>query len=236
MKTEKECKGSGKALGYGCSKIIPVSLYGKSNRIYGLGLSCGCYSKWLRNSEEGQLKIERSTIKAREQVKKEVDAKHRKAKDSIKNWKKELQTKVQSIARLIDYGHLCIAREIEAKQMHGGHVLSKGGNTQLRFNLHNIHRQSAYSNTYKNDDGLMKEGIAREYGREYLDFVEGLRAYMVPNYSNVQYMDFYRKASKIANSLTKNKRKRNPEQRISMRNRVNEELGIYEEEQSIFNN
>ena len=36
-----------------------------------------------------------------------------------------------------------------ANQMHAGHVYSRGSNPMLRFNLHNIHRQSAQSNHFQ---------------------------------------------------------------------------------------
>lgn len=236
MKTHKPCKGTGKASGYGCEKEVPVAFYGRVNRKYGLGLSCGCYAKWLTTTEAGKEKIERSRIKAKKEVEKTQKAKHKAEKVKVTNWKNKLQTKVQEIARLIDHGQLCLARQIECKQAHGGHVFSKGGHAEMRFNLHNIHKQSAYSNTFKNDDGLMQEGIIREYGNEYLEFIKSLRSHPVPKLSNLEYHEAYKRACKIANSLKKAKRKRTPSQRISMRNQANKEIGIYQESQNNFTN
>ena len=53
---EKPCKGSGKAIGYGCGKP-------QIKRIYGLGLTCKCYSTWLLESEEGRKKLSSVTLK-----------------------------------------------------------------------------------------------------------------------------------------------------------------------------
>jgi len=93
---------------------------------------------------------------------------------SLSDWKADLQTEVNSIVRLIDKGQLCLARQINAGQLHGGHVFSSGANKNFTYNCHNIHRQSAQSNHWQNDDALMKEGLEREYGRSYLLFVTAL--------------------------------------------------------------
>lgn len=61
MITQKKCKGTGKAKGYGCDKFATV-------RTYGLGHECKCYQKWLLNSEEGKEKMERSRLKSRAKV------------------------------------------------------------------------------------------------------------------------------------------------------------------------
>ena len=232
MKTEKKCKGTGKAIGYGCGKMIPVSLYGTSNRTYGLGHNCKCYPSWLFESKEGQKKVDRSIIKASKDVKTEKRRETRKEKDSIKNWKKCLQTKVQFIARLIDKDLPCLARQKKANQFHGGHVLSKGGNPEMRFNLHNIHRQSAQSNTFYSDDALMQEGIIREYGMKYLVFIKELKGKEIPKFSNEEYHKKYKIALKIINALKKENRTFDVEERIELRNRFNFELGIYDWERS----
>lgn len=50
MIKRKNCKGTGKAKGYGCGSM---QLYRK----YGLGRECGCYGEWLFSSEEGRKTI-----------------------------------------------------------------------------------------------------------------------------------------------------------------------------------
>lgn len=222
---EKPCKGTGKAKGFGCGRM-------QLERKYGLGRLCGCLGEWLFTSQEGLEVIEKTKLKAKKKVKANQKKKDRELKKKTTNWKNKLQTKVQEISRLIDYGLPCIARQIEAKQMHGGHVLSKGGNSECRFNLHNIHRQSAYSNTFKNDDDLMKEGVEREYGKEYLEFIKGLKGYDIPKYSNMEYYEFYKVACSVANEMRKDLRVYDWKGRIEKRNDINKRIGIYSQSQN----
>jgi len=223
----KPCRGNGKAKGYGCGKL-------QLRRKYGLGYECGCYGEWLFSSANGKEVIKKTTIRAKKKVKADKKKEHKKAKIKVENWKKKLQLKVQEIARLIDHGQDCLARQIPCKQAHGGHVYSKGGHTEMRFNLHNIHRQSAYSNTFQNDDDLMKEGIVREYGQEYRDFLDFLKGQEVPKYSNLEYHEFYKKACKIANELRKDLKVNDAQTRIKLRNKANTEIGLYCKKRSIF--
>lgn len=224
---KKPCKGSGKANGYGCGEIV-------LKRTYGLGYSCGCFYEWLNNTKEGGEYLEKVRIKSKVKVKKEKARKSKEDKDKITDWKNKLQEKVQEIARLIDYDLNCLARPERKGQMHGGHVIAKGGNSQMRFNLHNIHRQSAQSNKWFSDDIKMREGLEREYGKEYLDFVLGLKSYPVPKHSNLEYQEFYKKACKIANRLRKGLTKRTPQERIILRDKANLEIGVYLYEQCVF--
>lgn len=155
-------------------------------------------------------------------------------KEKLKNYKKLLQTKVQLISRLIDKDLPCLARGVNG-QMHGGHVFSKGGNTQMRFNLHNIHRQSAYSNNYQNDDGLLRDGLEIEYGLDYLVFIKGLRVYDIPKFSNEEYKEIYLIALGVAKDLKNKGQVYSKSDRVRLRNEINIKLGIYKYIQSVFN-
>jgi hypothetical protein len=169
--------------------------------------------------------------KAKEKAKKEWKKEKEVLRKNVTNWKNELQKEVQKIARYIDFGLTCLARGTNG-QMHGGHVFAKGGHPEMRFDLHNIHRQSAHSNTFKNDDGLLRERLAEEYGEEYLESLKDLRRRKVPKHSNEVYHAFYLKARKIANRLKKENNElfkpRSVEERIRLREEINKELGIYE--------
>lgn len=150
--------------------------------------------------------------------------------DSVRNekdWQSLLQTHINKIVRLIDKGQPCLAKGIHSKQVHAGHVYSRGSNATIRYNLHNIHRQSAQSNHFQNEDGIFREGIVKEYGERYMEFIGGLRSLTALNYSDVEYKQFSKKASKIALRLSKDERIYNKEERIQMRNLVNAELNIY---------
>lgn len=230
IKRDKPCKGTGKAKGHGCGKP-------QLNRIYGLGVSCRCYSKWLLESEEGKKKLKDSQIKSKSIVEKKIKEEEkqvtRKMKESVTNYKNKLQTEVQLICRLIDKDLPCLARGKFGK-MAGGHIFSKGGHAQIRFSLHNIHRQSFASNSCQNDDGLLREKLEIEYGSEYLEFIKNLRQYDVPKYSNLEYKSFYEKALMVSNRLKKLDQTYGVNERIQLRNLINIELGIYSEEQCVF--
>lgn len=188
------------------------------------------YTRWLTETEAGKAEVAKKIEKAKRQVRDKEKKADKELKDKVTNWKKKLQQKINEIVRLIDKGQLCLARQINAGQLHGGHVFSSGANKNFTYNCHNIHRQSAQSNHWQNDDALMKEGLEREYGRSYLLFVTGLKQTPVPKYSNEEYQKFYSLACGISNRLKKAEKEYNLEERIELRNQINMELGIYSEE------
>lgn len=164
---------------------------------------------------------------------KEVKKRVQQMKVEVENlgvFKERLQIKIQEITRIIDNGLPCLATGVVPKQIHGGHVFARGGNSYMAMNLHNIHRQSAQSNHFQNDDGLMKEGIKNEYGEEYLEFISNLRRTPCPEITSFEYMTIYKKACKIANKLIKLNLTYSLKKRIELRNEINLELGIYTSE------
>lgn len=223
----KKCNGTGKAKGFGCGKP-------QTRRTYGLGLDCGCYRDWLLNTKEGQAKIDRSRITAKKKVQKDQRAKELERKRENIDYKSKLQDKVNTIVRLIDIGQPCLAKNVHANQIQAGHVYSRGAHPAIKYNLHNIHRQSAQSNHWQADDQLMIEGLVREYGKEYADFVGELRQTETLKFTNYEYQQFYKTACKIEKKLRQSGRVFNKYERIEMRNRVNRMLGIYTEWQCVF--
>lgn len=157
-----------------------------------------------------------------------------KAKEGLKDWRKPLQKKVQEIARRIDYGQLCLAKQTIAKQFHGGHVFSRGSHDNFKFNLHNIFAQTAQSNHYQKEDYLMKEGVKREFGLKYFDFLIHLHQTPIVKYTQEEYKAIYRKACAIERRLSKDLKVLTNTERIEMRNQINVELGIYPIEFCIF--
>jgi len=207
----------------------------------------GHYAKWLTETEAGQKEVAKKMEKAKKQVTRSIEnqkkAHIKKQKDEFKelknkvtDWNKRLQDKVQEIVRLIDKGQPCLARGYTDCRFHGGHVISRGAGANIKMNLHNIHRQSAQSNHWQNDDALMKKGLEFEYGLNYLNFIEELRRCPVPKYTNEEYQMFYSLACGISNRLKKAEKEYNLEERIELRNQINLELGIYSEEYCIFVN
>jgi len=229
MIEEKKCVGTGKARGYGCKEPVPVVLYGKANRVYGLGKSCGCYKDWLINSDEGQKIIAKASLRGKKIVEKKEKKKSREEHSLSLDWSKKLQEEINSIVRTIDKGLTCLARNIRG-QIHAGHVYARGGNQTIRYNLHNLHRQSAHSNKYQNDDGKLREGLINEYGAEYMEFIGGLRKTPALTFNNKEYRDLTNKARIILKHLKEKDRIYTKSERIELRNRVNIEMCIYDME------
>lgn len=167
--------------------------------------------------------------------KKVSEDKFKELKEKVEDYSAKLQTKVQEIARLIDYEQNCLAKNKPmSKKIDGGHVFSRGSSTNIKYNLHNIFAQSAQSNHFQSDDRLMHEGVKREFGDKYYEFLCSLNQTPIVKYTNQDYKDFYKRACAVANRLKKNKKRLTSKQRIEVRNEVNTELGIYPKEYLIF--
>lgn len=216
----KKCKGTLKAKGLGCGKDVEKRTY---------GLCDECKKDWMLNTESGQEYFSKFLIRHKKNYEKEQRAKNRKAKETIIDYKKKLQDKINKIARQIDNGLPCLAKGIYPKQMHGGHVYSRGSHQSMRFNLHNIHRQSAQSNHFQNEDGLFREGLVKEYGQDYFDFLTSLREIPSLKYNNQEYHEFYKIACEVSNMLKKKNLVYGKEDRIKLRNDINNVLGIYDQ-------
>ena len=172
-------------------------------------------------------------IKKKEERKKSIEEK-KKIRDAITNWKNELQDEINLIIRLIDHDLPCLAKGIYSNQTHAGHIYSRGSNQTIRYNLHNIHRQSAQSNHFQNEDGLLREGLVKEYGQNYMDFISELRRTPKLQYTNQDYHELTLKARKIVSKLKSADKTYNLKQRIELRNQINLELAIYNEEYCVF--
>ena len=225
MPKEKRCKN--------CNAVLP---YSERNGIatykhkFNYGLDCRCYyTVFLIGDDPRAKKALASTIKkGKSNYEKEQRQKEKDIKNDIVDWKPKLQIKINEIVRLIDIGLPCLAKGTHANQIHAGHIYSRGSNQTIKFNLHNIHRQSAQSNHYQNDDGLLREGLTNEYGIKYMDFVSSLRETPQLKYLNHEYREFTKRASEIALDLKRQGRIfPTIQERISMRNDINNALGIY---------
>ncbi len=145
---------------------------------------------------------------------------------------------IQLMSRLIDSDLPCLARGNYPNQMHGGHVLSRGGNPECKWNVHNIHRQSAQSNTFHSDDRLMTEGLKNEYGIDYLEFVLSLKGKPVIKHSIPELQEIKEAVNKERLRLEKWIKQQNTplplKDRIIVRNKVNKAIGVYDECLCIF--
>jgi len=147
-----------------------------------------------------------------------------------------IQPIFNEIARLIDKDLPCIARGTYGK-MDGGHYRSVANNTTIRLNLHNIHRQGVYSNQHKGGDNIeYMDGLIKEYGRDYLDFVHyHLNTTPVLKLTTKDYIEIRSIVSEIRNKLKKADKRYSLNERIELRNSINKEIAIYTDEYCIFN-
>jgi len=219
----KPCKGINKAKGYdACNKPSAFRKF---------GLCPSCLYDWMTNTELGKIYYKKQFLpKVSKATQKQIKNEDKALKIKLTDWKPKLQTKINEIVRLIDIGQPCLARKHHAKQIHAGHIYSRGSSPTIKFNLHNIHRQSAQSNHFQNEDGLLREGLVNEYGKDYMEFISELRRTPALKYSNDEYRDFYLKASKIALRIKKEGKTNDRIDRIVLRNEINLELGVYQKE------
>lgn len=156
-------------------------------------------------------------------------------KENITNYKKLLQDDVNQIAKLIDFGlkglHVSGSYDTEIQ---AGHVYSVKNNEQMRFNLHNIHRQGAKSNMALVYDEEFRDALIDEYGNDYFLFIKGLKKQPLPRIKQHEYKEYHERALSIIKRLKKDLKQRSLTERIKLRNEINRELGIYEEQFIIF--
>jgi hypothetical protein len=230
---KKPCKAIGKSKGFdGCGEP-------QFNRKYGLGVVCGCYSKWLLNTDEGKEVLNKGIISGKKKADKEFkkttrenDVKKRLELTSPDKYRsKYVQPLINKIARLIDYGNPCTPTGNFEGKMAGGHYTSVGANRTICLNLHNIFIQSFHSNGWKGgDDKKYRAALKRIFGEKYLDFVEGLNSHHPIQLRKPELVEIKEKCLTIIKVLEADKEYLNPEQRIEKRNLINLELGIYDAE------
>ncbi len=221
---KKICKGIGKTKGFGCDEL---------KYLYHSGLCKKCYLSYLNNTEDGKALLKKWEIKV---VGKKKDTwnslkKPKKAKET--DPKITLQININKLATLIDKGKRCLATDVPGL-MQAGHVFAVGGSKNMRYNLHNIHRQSCVSNN-AHQDKLLQEGVAKEYGPEYLDFITSLKRTPTPSYTRLQYKELSVRAAKAVNMLKEVDKCYTKEDRILLRNSINKDLAIYDDIYLVFN-
>lgn len=226
----RKCKGTGRAEGIGCGKLI------KEHK-FGVGIDC-CYRIWLITTSEGAKEIQ----KVAERAKKKVEAKKRADdyKEKVKRnldimsaeeyRRKILQPSINLIARLIDLGQPCISTGNLKGKMSGGHYVAAGDNRTLCYNLHNVFIQSFHSNHHKSGSILnYQDGLISTYGLEYFTYIQSLRKHPKMTLSKVRMIEVNNRAKEIIKELNKENKTRNSEERIDTRNKINNRLGIYKE-------
>lgn len=124
--------------------------------------------------EYSKLHLKKTELKKSKEIKRENKTKLLEIQP-LSFWQNKLQTEINKIAKLIDKDLLCLATQRNTGTIHAGHVFSRGSTPQLRYNLHNIHRQSGQSNHFQSDDLKLREGLISEYGQRYFEYLESSR-------------------------------------------------------------
>lgn len=168
----------------------------------------------------------------KKQVKKEINVLREKSRP-VKSIRTQIQEAINKISSLIDGDMNCIccgAKITFDNPSNAGHRFSVQSNSTLRFNLHNIHRNGVCCNMHKsgNPDGYDK-GLKSIYGDKYYLFVkENLKAiYPEIKLTRDELLEVKQKAYAVRRQLLKNPQKLAPEERISLRDSINKQIGLY---------
>lgn len=95
---------------------------------------------------------------------------------TLSDHKKKFQTLINEIARLIDENQSCISCQNQANKYDAGHRFTVKAWGNIRFNLHNIHKQCVNCNQYNGgQETQYDEGLIQRYGQDYKDNVHGLK-------------------------------------------------------------
>ena len=152
-------------------------------------------------------------------------------KDKIKTfseWKNDLQKEINTIVRLIDENHPCIATGANTGKKNAGHYIGVGANDTLRFHLENIWIQSEHSNMWKSGDTLRyQDGIISLYGKEYLNRLNSFKMIEPIKLSIEDIKEKIPICRSIIKWLRLQERTFTTKERIELRVKFNQQIGIY---------
>lgn len=138
---------------------------------------------------------------------------------------------INKIVRLIDYGHPCMSSLVPYGQytVNAGHFVNVGANESLRFNLLNIWAQSLSDNKWGGGAKTeYRHNLIKTFGQELMDEIDGLTAkYPKIGFNKLDLMCSLTVARRIALRLEKENKIYTLEERVSLRKKFNEEIGVY---------
>lgn len=149
---EKQCKGTHLTTkGMGCGKIT-------YHRVLGLGKMCGCYSSFLLNTETGNLRLHKATLKATKPRKELEQAQKEKSDKTSLGWLLiNVRTICHDYIKLRDKYKPCISCGFPwNKNFQAGHFKKAELFSSLKFNEFNINGQCVGCN-------IRKDGNVQEY-------------------------------------------------------------------------
>ncbi len=167
---DKPCKGTGKTKGLGCGEITKFRKY---------GLCASCLGEFLFGTEQGKLILEKTKIKAKNKVKKELTPKRK----YIKWTDKPLNEMIQHVQFSIVNHYIklrdneCYNRCISSNCaiIDAGHYYPTTIG-RMRFNIMNIHGQNHSDNRFKSGNlAAYKAGLIERHGLNYFTTLERLK-------------------------------------------------------------
>lgn len=149
---------------------------------------------------------------------------------TLTEWHNDLQKEVNTIVRLIDKDHLCISSQRPlGKSADAGHLFSRGSNPHIRYHLFNIFAQSVHDNQWKSGNPLeFIDGIEKVFGVEIKDYCLSLKGLPDLKLSINEIKEKIPIARGIIKELKLQNRKFTTEERLTLRKKYNNQLGIYE--------
>lgn len=147
---------------------------------------------------------------------------------TLSDWKNELQKEINTIVRLIDKGHGCIATGAVTGKQNAGHYVGVQANPTTRYHLENIWLQSEHSNMWKSGDTLRyQDGITKLYGKDYLEYLNLLRNTPSVKLTVEQIKEKIPICRTIIKELKSEDRMFDTNERLSLRIKYNKMIGIY---------
>lgn len=147
---------------------------------------------------------------------------------TLSEYIKDLQIEINTIVRLIDKGYPCIATGSYNGKVNAGHYIGTLANPTIRFHLENIWLQSEHSNTWKSGDTIRYQtGIIALYSKEYLDYMNSLQSIKPIKLTIEEIKEKISISRGIIKWLKLQERKFTIDERVELRKKFNNEIGIY---------
>lgn len=164
-----------------------------------------------------------SHVKEQTRIKKakEWSAKKKEWKDEVTpigKLKSALQKEINTLIRLIDYGHPCISSGRYESKMEAGHYFTAGGHPEIRFNLMNIYLQSYSDNHHKSGNITgYRLGIKETFGIEIMKEIDGLP--LVYQNHKITRLEVIR-ATEVTRSIIRRHKEAYPNEIMSAKKRI----------------
>jgi hypothetical protein len=221
----KACKGTYKTNHYqGCGELIFA---------FKFGLCHACFVEWCYATGEGSEYLKKYVIpQAKKEVKKKERTKIKKQLQALETKtevEKKLEKEINTIVRLLDHGHNCISHEgYLGSKYDAGHLWSVGSNPQIRFHLLNIFAQCVNCNHHKGSNALeYQERLGTVFTPELREYCLALKGTPALKLSKEELRDKIVIAKRIVKWLKLQDREFSTKERIELRLKFQEELGIY---------